>query len=104
MELTLRWLLEQLAVGADCSVRPHWTIFGQHRRGPRGPRRGYAYIGLDAQHGLIDYRGCLATMQAIDAASTAAGSTAALVRVAANNAALIGRALDAGAAGVIVPQ
>jgi 4-hydroxy-2-oxoheptanedioate aldolase len=98
MELTLRWLLEQPAVG----------LLGGYRQ-PGGDRTAgsagvYDYIVLDAQHGLIDYRGRLVAMQAVDTASTAAGGTAALVRVIANDAALIGQALDAGASGVIVPR
>ena len=61
-------------------------------------RLGYDYIVLDAQHGLIDDRGLLAGLIAIDAAGGIG-----LVRVAAVDATPIGRALDAGAAGVIVP-
>jgi 4-hydroxy-2-oxoheptanedioate aldolase len=60
---------------------------------------GWDYIALDLQHGLIGYSGMLAGLTAIDAANGPAG----LVRVEANNATVIGRALDAGAAGVIVP-
>lgn len=60
---------------------------------------GWDYIALDLQHGLIGYSGMLAGITAIDAAQ----GPAALVRVEANNATVIGRALDAGAAGAIVP-
>ncbi|OZC48947.1 aldolase [Rhodococcus sp. RS1C4] len=60
---------------------------------------GWDYIALDLQHGLIGYSGMLAGLTAIDAANGPAG----LIRVEANNATVIGRALDAGAAGVIVP-
>ncbi|OZC84539.1 aldolase [Rhodococcus sp. 06-418-1B] len=60
---------------------------------------GWDYIALDLQHGLIGYSGMLAGLAAIDAANGPAG----LIRVEANNATVIGRALDAGAAGVIVP-
>jgi 4-hydroxy-2-oxoheptanedioate aldolase len=61
---------------------------------------GYDYVVLDAQHGLLDARGILDGLMAIDAAGN---DTVGLVRVEANNATPIGRALDAGAAGVIVP-
>jgi 4-hydroxy-2-oxoheptanedioate aldolase len=61
---------------------------------------GWDYIALDMQHGLIGYSGMVAGLTAIDAS----GSTVGLVRVEANDAAAIGRALDAGAAGVIVPM
>jgi 4-hydroxy-2-oxoheptanedioate aldolase len=59
---------------------------------------GYDYVGLDMQHGLIDYAGCVRGLTAIDAAG-AAGA----VRVPSNDPAWIGRALDAGAKAVIVP-
>jgi 4-hydroxy-2-oxoheptanedioate aldolase len=62
-------------------------------------RLGWDYVSLDAQHGLFDYAGMLAALTAIDAGGRAVG----MVRVVSNDAAPIGRALDAGAAGVIVP-
>jgi len=60
---------------------------------------GYDYLALDMQHGLIGYSGMVAGLTAIDAAHGPVG----LIRVEANNPTPIGRALDAGAAGVIVP-
>lgn len=63
---------------------------------------GYDYLVLDAQHGEFDGRGQLAGLLAVDAAAGASG-TAGLVRVEANHATPIGRALDVGASGVIVP-
>lgn len=62
-------------------------------------RLGYDYVGIDAQHGLLDYRGWLAALLAIEAGGRSAG----LVRVPANDLTFIGQALDAGAHGVIVP-
>jgi 4-hydroxy-2-oxoheptanedioate aldolase len=61
---------------------------------------GWDYIALDVQHGLIGYSGMVAGLTAIDAS----GSTVGMVRVEANDATPIGRALDAGAVGVIVPM
>jgi 4-hydroxy-2-oxoheptanedioate aldolase len=61
---------------------------------------GWDYIALDIQHGLIGYSGMVAGLTAIDAS----GSTVGLVRVEVNDATAIGRALDAGAVGVIVPM
>lgn len=60
---------------------------------------GWDYIALDLQHGLIGYDGMLQGLTAIDAAHGPAG----IVRVEANDPTPIGRALDAGAVGVIVP-
>ncbi|MGB3683477.1 MAG: aldolase/citrate lyase family protein, partial [Rubrobacteraceae bacterium] len=56
------------------------------------------YVCVDGQHGLAD----LASMVSIFQATDAAGATP-LARVLANDAGLIGRTLDAGAMGVIVP-
>lgn len=60
---------------------------------------GYDYMCLDGQHGLLDYAGWIRGLQAIDAAGAGVG----IVRVPSAEAAGIGRALDAGAAGIIVP-
>lgn len=59
---------------------------------------GYDYVCVDQQHGLMGTDSFLAAMIAL-----ARTGTAPLARVASNDAAEIGRALDAGAAGVIVP-
>jgi 4-hydroxy-2-oxoheptanedioate aldolase len=59
---------------------------------------GYDYVCVDLQHGLSDEP----TMVSMSQATVAAGSTA-LARVAWNEPWLIMRALDLGAAGVIVP-
>jgi 2-keto-3-deoxy-L-rhamnonate aldolase RhmA len=59
---------------------------------------GYDYICLDAQHGLLDYPGGLHDLTAV-----AAAGAAGVVRVPPGDPAWIGRALDAGARGVIVP-
>jgi len=60
---------------------------------------GFAYVNIDMQHGLIDYPDVVAMLQALTI-----GSSTPLVRVPSNDAALIGKALDAGAMGVIVPM
>ncbi len=61
-------------------------------------RAGYDYVCVDGQHGLADF----SEMVSIFQATGAAGATP-LARVLANDAGLIGRTLDAGALGVIVP-
>ncbi|MER8001733.1 MULTISPECIES: HpcH/HpaI aldolase family protein [unclassified Streptomyces] len=78
----------------------YWSVLDSPVSTERIARLGYDYVALDAQHGLIEYSGLLASLTAIDTkGSTAVG----LVRAEANDPAPIGRALDAGAAGVIVP-
>ena len=81
------------------TVVGYWVVLDSPASTERVARLGYDYVSLDAQHGLFGYAGMLAGLTAIDAAGRAVG----IVRVAANDAATIGRALDAGAAGVIVP-
>jgi 4-hydroxy-2-oxoheptanedioate aldolase len=60
---------------------------------------GLDFVYIDQQHGLTSYDTMLALLRAFDHTPTAP-----IVRVAANDASLIGQALDAGADGVIVPM
>ncbi|MEV6282423.1 aldolase/citrate lyase family protein [Kribbella sp. NPDC051770] len=82
------------------SLVGYWVVLDSPPSTERIASVGYDYVVLDGQHGLLSTRGILDGLLAIDAA---AGSTVGLVRVEANNATPIGRALDAGATGVIVP-
>lgn len=77
----------------------YWVTLDSPVATERLARLGYDYVCLDGQHGLLDYAGLLAGLTAIDAGGASVG----LVRVQANDPAQIGRALDAGATGVIVP-
>lgn len=86
-------------VRARETVVGYWVVLDNPVGTERLGRAGYDYVALDAQHGLLGYSGLLAGLTAIDASGTAVG----LVRVEGNTATAIGRALDAGAAGVIVP-
>lgn len=60
---------------------------------------GYDYVCIDMQHGLAGFDALPGMIQAI-----AVGPAAPLVRVSANEPWILGRALDAGAMGVIVPM
>lgn len=62
-------------------------------------RMDYDWLCFDLQHGLLSYSHLLALIPAISATDTTP-----LVRVADGSASGIGRALDAGAHGVIVPM
>jgi 4-hydroxy-2-oxoheptanedioate aldolase len=75
-----------------------WATLGEPRLTGELARSGLGWVGLDAQHGHFDDRSLRDALgrRSADAAPM-------LVRVAANDAALIGRALDAGADGVVVP-
>ena len=77
----------------------YWAVLDAPVATERIGRLGYDYVALDAQHGLLGYSGVLNGLMAIDAGHTAVG----MVRVEDNNFTAIGKALDAGAVGVIVP-
>ena len=75
-----------------------WATLGEPRLTIDLARSGVGWVGLDAQHGHFDDRSLRDAL-----GPRATDSAPMLVRVAANDAALIGRALDAGADGVVVP-
>ncbi len=77
----------------------YWSVLDSPISTERVALTGYDYVAVDGQHGLLGYSGILSNLMAIDAAHGPAG----LVRVEANDPAVIGQALDAGARGVIVP-
>lgn len=62
-------------------------------------RMGFGFVNIDTQHGLIDYQMALTMLQVLDH-----GSAPPLVRVPANEPGIIGKMLDAGAMGIIVPM
>ncbi len=62
-------------------------------------RAGFDYVCIDTQHGAIDYSDAVPMIQAI-----ALGGSRPVVRVPWNEPGVIGKALDAGAHGVIVPM
>jgi 4-hydroxy-2-oxoheptanedioate aldolase len=59
---------------------------------------GPDYVCIDTQHGKAHERNLVAMIQAVDA-----GGSVPIVRVGANQPAAIGKALDAGARGVVIP-
>jgi len=76
----------------------YWVVSESAAIAERIGRLGYDYVCLDMQHGLLDYGSTLAGLMALDAAGCAG-----VVRVPGLDASVIGKALDAGARGVIVP-
>jgi 4-hydroxy-2-oxoheptanedioate aldolase len=60
---------------------------------------GVDYVCVDQQHGLVDYKDMLGMLRAIEGRKTVP-----LTRVPANETWLIGKALDAGMQGVVVPM
>ena len=62
-------------------------------------RLGFDWLTIDMQHGLIGYQQALGMLQAISTTETVP-----LVRVPWNEPGVIGKALDAGAQGVVIPM
>jgi 4-hydroxy-2-oxoheptanedioate aldolase len=60
---------------------------------------GVDYVCIDQQHGLVDYPAMIEMLRAIEGRNTVP-----LTRVPANEAWMIGKALDAGVQGVVVPM
>jgi 4-hydroxy-2-oxoheptanedioate aldolase len=86
------WSDGRAAIGAWCMIPSTLTAEGLSRS-------GFDFVCLDAQHGLIDYQIATAMLQAFDL-----GTATPIVRVPWNEPSIIGRYLDAGALGVIVPM
>ncbi|MFL0358208.1 HpcH/HpaI aldolase family protein [Curtobacterium flaccumfaciens] len=78
-----------------------WCTLGEPRTTAQIAQNGFAWLGLDAQHGAFDDATLLATMSALAAV---APQVPVAVRVAEGSDAAIGRALDLGADIVIVPM
>ncbi|MCS5506243.1 HpcH/HpaI aldolase family protein [Curtobacterium flaccumfaciens] len=78
-----------------------WCTLGEPRTTAQIAQNGFAWLGLDAQHGAFDDATLLATMPALAAV---APQVPVAVRVAEGSDAAIGRALDLGADIVIVPM
>ncbi len=87
-----RWQAGEPTFGAWCTIPSPWTA-------EVAARSGHDWICIDTQHGLIGYDVMLPMLQAV-----AAGDVPSFVRVPWNEPGTIMKALDAGAAGVIVPM
>ncbi|MFZ3561442.1 MULTISPECIES: HpcH/HpaI aldolase family protein [unclassified Streptomyces] len=78
----------------------YWSLLDSPVATERLALLGYDYLAFDAQHGLFGYQGMLGNLLATDVKGS---SAVGMVRVEANDVTYIGKALDAGAAAVIVP-
>jgi 4-hydroxy-2-oxoheptanedioate aldolase len=88
---------EQLHIGA-------WSTLGSTAAASIMAGIGADWLLLDAQHGLYDDRGVVDALAVLAGPERAGRTSQVLVRVPANDDAWIGRALDAGASGVLVPM
>lgn len=75
-----------------------WVTLDAEAIGGAIERAGYDFIGFDCQHGAINETDAALMIRRMGAASSAT-----IVRVSENSMTLIGRVLDAGADGIIVP-
>jgi len=83
--------------GGDAVRWGAWSMLGHAPAAELLARSGVDWLVLDAQHGLYDDAGVVEALAALPA------DPPVLVRVAAGSSVAVGRALDAGAAGVVVP-
>jgi 4-hydroxy-2-oxoheptanedioate aldolase len=88
---------ETLQIGA-------WSTLGSTAAASIMAGTGADWLLLDAQHGLYDDRGVVDALAVLAGPPRPGRTSRVLVRVPANDDAWIGRALDAGAGGVMVPM
>ena len=81
-----------------------WSILGSPLAASILAGVGADWLLLDGQHGLFDDATMVATLAALVGTEREGRTSDVMVRVPSNDAASIGRALDAGATGVVVPM
>jgi 4-hydroxy-2-oxoheptanedioate aldolase len=96
-EITMPSLREQWANGQP--TFGGWLSVPSTVSAEGAARVGFEYVCVDLQHGAIDYQVAVGMLQAI-----ALGPSSPVVRVPWNEPGIIGKVLDAGAEGVIVPM
>lgn len=87
-----RWARGGSAVGV-------WSLIPEAVTTEVVARAGFDFVCIDNQHGVNDYSSTVHMLQAV-----ALGSSVPLVRVPWNEPGVIGRMLDAGAQGIVVPM
>lgn len=87
-----RWKAGDVTLGAWCMMPGAMSaeVLG---------RQGFDWILIDMQHGCVEYADVLAMIRAVDQTPAAP-----IVRVPWNEPGMIGRVLDAGALGILVPM
>jgi 4-hydroxy-2-oxoheptanedioate aldolase len=92
MTLREQWAAGQQTLGA-------WLTIPSTVSAETAGRAGFDYVCIDNQHGVSDYQITVSMMQAV-----LLGGGTPIVRVPWNEPGIIGKTLDAGAGGVIVPM
>ena len=90
--LKARWRRDELTLGA-------WCLLPDALSAEMLARGGFDWVLIDMQHGCMDYDTAVNMIRAIDLAGVTP-----MVRVPWNEPGIIGRMLDAGAMGVVVPM
>jgi 4-hydroxy-2-oxoheptanedioate aldolase len=86
------WAADRAALGA-------WLTIPSGFSAEIMAHAGFDWVCVDMQHGVIDYQQMVAMLQAVSSTSVTP-----LVRVPWNEPGIIGKTLDAGARGVIIPM
>lgn len=92
MTLKARWKAGETTLGAWCMIPGALTAEALSGA-------GFDWVLIDMQHGCMDYDMALSMIRAVDL-----GAAEPIVRVPWNDPGVIGRALDAGALGVVIPM
>jgi len=90
--LKQRWAKGEVTLGAWCMIPEALTAEALGRA-------GFDWVLVDMQHGCMDYEMALNMIRAIDLTPALP-----VLRVPWNDPGIIGRALDAGALGVVIPM
>jgi 4-hydroxy-2-oxoheptanedioate aldolase len=93
----MQTLRERWAAGHD--TLGGWLSIPSSVSAEAAARTGVDYVCVDTQHGAVEYQPAVAMLQAIEL-----GGSCPIVRVPWNEPGIIGKMLDAGADGVVVPM
>lgn len=92
MSLKTRWAAGETTLGA-------WCMMPGAMSAEALGKAGFDWVLIDMQHGCMDYETALSMIRAVDLSDAVP-----IVRVPWNDPGIIGRALDAGALGVVIPM
>lgn len=92
MSLKTRWATGEATLGA-------WCMMPGAMSAEALGKAGFDWVLIDMQHGCMDYEMALSMIRAVDLSNAVP-----IVRVPWNDPGIIGRVLDAGALGVVIPM
>lgn len=92
MSLKTRWAAGEVTLGA-------WCMMPDALSAEALGKAGFDWVLIDMQHGCMEYETALSMIRAVDLSDAVP-----IVRVPWNDPGIIGRVLDAGALGVVIPM